>query len=305
MNRVVFNFGELRVAMETAEAEIGFRIEPAYQAFVDESSRPADCTFRWRVGPVTYPSRSPWAESEIWRVWIHDDGWEETIFSWGGKIPYLSVAFDPGFRSGRVTRVADRTDPAELDAGEYPFSEYAASRLLARRGAVELHASAVVFSGLAYVFVGDSGAGKTTVSRLAADAGGNVLSDDRTVVAIRDGIPYAWGTPWHGTGKQSSPGFAPIDALCLLAKDVENRVVGLHPALAVKELFVRSIQSNVNQLEVEACLETLERLVAMCPVQRLHFDRSEAAIRTVIHSGTAARSGLASCTAVTDDATGR
>ena len=305
MNRVVFNFGELRVAMETAESGIGFRVEDAYRAFVDRSPADADCVLRWRVGPVDPPSRPAFAESVLWRVWMHDDGSEETVFFWGGEIPYLSLTFEPRFRAGRVVRVPERADPAVLDAGEYPFSEYVASRLLGRRGAVELHASAVVFGGLAYVFVGDSGAGKTTISRLAAAAGGHVLTDDRTVIAIRDGVPHAWGTPWHGAGKQSSPGFAPVDALCLLVQDVENRVVPLAPAVAVKELFVRAIQSNVDRNEVEACLKTLEDLVAVRPLQRLHFDRSVTAIQTVLDSGAAGRNGLAFCTGVTDDAKDR
>jgi hypothetical protein len=305
MNRVVFSFGELRVAMESVGPGVRFRIESAYEEFIVDPASTADCTLRWSIGPVSVPTRPPLAESLLWRVWKHEDGSEETIFFWGERIPYLSLVFDPAFESGRVTRIPERTDPAGLDAGEYPFSEYVASRLLGRIGAVELHASVVVFDGLAYVFVGDSGAGKTTISRLGADAGGHVLSDDRTVIAIRDGIPYAWGTPWHGTGKQSSPGCAPVDALCLLAQDVENRVVPLSPAMGVKELFVRAIQSNVDRLEVEACLQTLEQVVALRPVQRLHFDRSVSAIHAVLDSGARGRSGLAFCTAVTDDAKDR
>jgi hypothetical protein len=198
--------------------------------------------------------------------------------------------------------VADRTNPAELDAGEYPFSEYVASRLLARVGAVELHASCVVMDAKAYVFIGDSGAGKTTISRLAASIGALVLSDDRTVIAVRDSTAYAWGTPWHGTGKQSSPGVAPVDALFLLAQDVETRVVDLHPALAVKEMFVRSIQTSVSQLEVERCLDTLEMLLELHPLRRLHFTPTVAAIQTALQPAVSGRSGLASCTPVSDDA---
>src|SRR5687768_7804356 len=99
MKRVVFRFGELRVAMETAEPGVGFRIEPAYRAFVDETPATPDCTLRWRVGAVSVPPGPPFAESLLWRVWRHDDGSEETVFFWGERIPYLSLIFASGFQS--------------------------------------------------------------------------------------------------------------------------------------------------------------------------------------------------------------
>ncbi len=69
--------------------------------------------------------------------------------------------------------------------------------VLARQGGFLLHAASAVRNGKAFVFAGVSGAGKTTLSRLApADA--DVLSDEISYVRKEAGGYYAYGTPFAG-----------------------------------------------------------------------------------------------------------
>ena len=271
--------------MAAGDSDLSLAVPPEYAAFVDEGDEPADCTFEWRLGPVVPPDGVPLVESAIWRSWTHPEGGEEIVFFWGGGDPYLSVVFDREFRHATVTRVEQDADRRALNVAEYPFSEYVASRLLARRGAVELHASSIVVDERAYLFVGHSGAGKTTISLLAEAGGASVLSDDRTIVRIGPGGPVAWGTPWHGTGKRSSPGSAPVDGIFLILQARANRVEPMSPALAVKELFVRSIQANVQESEVTACLATLERLATEFGVQWLHFVPAVEVLQVIVAAG--------------------
>lgn len=286
---LVLRFGEMRLAMVAAGEGLSLAVPPEYEAFLDAGSEAADCTFEWRIGSVAIPAGAPLVESEIWRAWSHPDGREEIVFFWGGGDPYLSVVFDREFRRARVTRIAQDADPDALNVAEYPFSEYVASRLLARQGAVELHASSIVVDGRAYLFVGHSGAGKTTISLVAEAGGAGVLSDDRTIVRIGPDGPVAWGTPWHGTGKRSSPGSAPVDGVFLIRQARENRVEPMKDALAVKELFVRSIQANVQEGEVTACLATLERLATEFGVQWLHFTPAVEVLQVIVAAGYANR----------------
>ena len=296
--RLILRFSDLRLGMQAGDPELVLAVPPEYQPFVDDAwDAEPDCTFEWKIGTVIAPLSAPLVESVIWRAWVHPDGGEEIVFFWGGGDPYLSVVFNAAFTRAAVTRVAQDADRLALNVAEYPFSEYVASRLLARRGAVELHASSVVLGGLAYIFVGHSGAGKTTISLVAEEGGAEVLSDDRTIVQIGPSGPVAWGTPWHGTGKRSSAGFAPVGGIYLLVQDSENRIEPIKPSLAVKELFVRSIQANVQESEVTACLATLERLVTEFGVQSLHFVPSVEVLQVIVAAGYANNGGgLSSCT---------
>lgn len=76
------------------------------------------------------------------------------------------------------------------------FSQYAASR-----GSLMLHASVVECGDRAYLFMGKSGTGKSTHSRLWIDnfSGCTLLNDDCPLVtASGDEAFHACGTPWSG-----------------------------------------------------------------------------------------------------------
>lgn len=66
--------------------------------------------------------------------------------------------------------------------------------------AVSIHASAVFHGGMAYLFMGKSGTGKSTHSSLWIKniAGTELLNDDNPTIRIIDGKAYAYGTPWSG-----------------------------------------------------------------------------------------------------------
>ena len=66
---------------------------------------------------------------------------------------------------------------------------------------VFVHASCVRFEGKAYLFLGKSGTGKSTHSRMWLDAleGVELMNDDHPVIRIgSDGHPVAYGSPWSG-----------------------------------------------------------------------------------------------------------
>jgi hypothetical protein len=70
------------------------------------------------------------------------------------------------------------------------------SLTLASNGGFLMHASSVVSGGRAFLFVGPSGTGKTTIARLGAPRG--VLSDEISAVRWRDGKPWCFPPPFWG-----------------------------------------------------------------------------------------------------------
>lgn len=76
----------------------------------------------------------------------------------------------------------------DLDAVPLPLCSTVAAHVLAWRGLVPLHGSAVAFDGRAILIGGESGAGKSTLAHALIDCGGQLVSDDLSVLLPnRDG----------------------------------------------------------------------------------------------------------------------
>jgi hypothetical protein len=283
--QLTMRYGELVIRFVAADPGLRFTMPREFEEFRDDESRDATAVVRWSRGPIAPPSAAPDLPGDVWDFWRLADGSDRVVFYRGhGRVAYASLHLQAGSRDAAVVH-----DPAVLgsdlaDVGLYPLSEMLASRLLARIDAVDLHASTAHLDGRAFVFVGHSGAGKTTISEIALAAGAAILSDDRTIVGVRDGHPIAWGTPWHGTGRRSSSRTAPIAGLFLLVQSDAERVVPVPAGRAFKELFVRLIHHRFTAAETEAALATVERLAASCPMWELHFRRHPDAFRVAIEA---------------------
>ena len=90
--------------------------------------------------------------------------------------------------------------------------------------AVSLHSSTVVKDGKAYMFMGRSGTGKSTHSRLWIEhLGAALLNDDNPIVRIVDGKALVYGSPWSGKTPCYKDKSVPIAAMVRLAQAPENR----------------------------------------------------------------------------------
>ena len=104
----------------------------------------------------------------------------------------------------RATASLYAADELPLDA----FIRVLFSLALIEHGGLLVHAASLVRDGRAYLFPGRSGAGKTTLARMAPDA--TLLSDELSLV--RDG--RAWGTPfWGELARGGEPMSAPLAAI--------------------------------------------------------------------------------------------
>jgi hypothetical protein len=143
--------------------------------------------------------------------------------------------------------------------------------LLARQGGFLLHAASSIRGDRAFLFSGASGAGKTTLSRLAPpDA--KLLTDEISYIR-RDGDAYrACGTPFTGelelNGENCS---APIAALFFLKQGPENRMDPIGQPEAARSLL-RNILFFAEDAElVKEVFRSACRFVERIPVRRLTF----------------------------------
>jgi hypothetical protein len=143
--------------------------------------------------------------------------------------------------------------------------------ILARQGGFLVHAASAVRDGRAFLFAGVSGAGKTTISRLApSDA--TLLTDEVSYVR-REGEQYlACGTPFAGElAKVGENLSAPLRTLFLLEKGPKNRMEPVATSEAAR-LLMRNIlffadDPGLVKLVFQSACEFVERI----PVRRLIF----------------------------------
>jgi hypothetical protein len=140
------------------------------------------------------------------------------------------------------------------------------------RGGVVLHSSAVVIDGRAHVFVGRSGAGKSTVARLALERGHAILSDDLNVLAPSESgwtarrLPFAGEYPTEGISE-----VVPVAGVYELEKGGMHSVDPSTPATAFAALLRCAPYVNGDPHRVARLEESIAALVRDVPCRRLTF----------------------------------
>jgi hypothetical protein len=148
--------------------------------------------------------------------------------------------------------------------------------VLARQGGFLLHSASAIRNGKAFLFAGVSGAGKTTISRLApADA--TLLTDEISYIRKLDGPEkdegyVAFGTPFTGElAKLGENTSAPVAALYLLAQGPENRIDPVSEADAGRELLANMLFFAGDHEMVHWAFQAACDFVHRVPVYRLTF----------------------------------
>lgn len=162
--------------------------------------------------------------------------------------------------------------PFRIEPVENYFRALVAYRLLDLRGAL-LHSAGVVRGGGAYLFIGPSGAGKTTVSRISLEAGLAVLSDDlNALVKEEEGI-LVEKLPFSGelgmTRTRSNR--YPAQVLCRLEQGSGNRLRPMSRAEILAALVACSPFANTDPHRFGQLLENLEELTEQVRAYRLTF----------------------------------
>ena len=111
---------------------------------------------------------------------------------------------------------------------------------------VMLHASAVAVDGYAYLFSAPSGTGKSTHTKLWQELLGKenavIINDDKPAIRKKDGIYYAFGTPFSGKHDISENCGFPIKGICFLRRNSENKIHRIDAKIAMTPFFNQTIR---------------------------------------------------------------
>ena len=196
-------------------------------------------------------------------------------------LPSQPVAFtletDAAFREGKIF-FTGTADPFALNNALmllYAFSS-------AREGALEMHASVVMNAGKGYLFLGKSGTGKSTHSRLWLEniPGTELLNDDNPILRLMPGGEVrVFGSPWSGKTPCYKAKDVPAGAVVRIRQAPFNAIQKLSPLESYASLMASASSFRPFSELADAWHRTLEALAARVPCYTLDCLPDAAAAR--------------------------
>jgi hypothetical protein len=246
-----------------------------------------DIQVEWVAGFVPTPRQKLFDSGSIWRLY---ENRAELQFDFSapcfGKRPYKRLLVDREFCRATLQMneecFAGRAPVA--DPLEYPLDELLITHRLTLENGIELHGCGIVGpNGASNLFIGHSGAGKSTTSRLwAARDGVEILSDDRIILRELERQVFMYGTPWHGEAAFALPKRAPLQRIFVLEHGQGNVLTRLTRSQVVGELFARSFVPFHRHEYVDSALSFLERVADTVPCYRYAFEPDERAVERIL-----------------------
>lgn len=272
---LMFSVADIRTRVICDDPTISLTASDSSLRFLVSDGEP-EVTIRVHQAPdLTHPSGDMLFESGVvWRLLRDRD---EYVFSFTstsfGAAPYRIARFAAAFTTGTIWVNSGCVPPdGTITPLEYPLDELLMINLLGRGRGIEVHGCGVIDrDGRAYVFAGQSEAGKTTIARLWHAAGATILSDDRVILRARDGQVWVYGTPWHGEGEFAAPARAPLSRLLFLRQGPMNAAAPAEGAAAAARLFGCCFPPFHDPAGLHFTLELLTTILDRVPCFELTF----------------------------------
>lgn len=144
--------------------------------------------------------------------------------------------------------------------------------VLASHGAIAIHSSTIVAEGRGILFLGESGTGKSTHTRLWREniEGARLLNDDSPIIRIVDGELRVFGSPWSGKTPCYKNASYPIAGFCRLAQAPHNKIYRLPTIMAIGALLPSCPPIFAHDEYLQDCIcTTLGEAIRKAPTYRL------------------------------------
>ncbi len=270
---IKFRIGDELISIAGFSPAQDQKIPDAYLPFLDEGK--IDLSIRFIRGePKIKLAKKQFASPPIWTLYNSNRTRIIRIYE---KMPGQEriIVLPPGLNS------ADLYFPIETDTAVDPFSgptlELLMINYLAQGRGVIIHACGIEIDGRGILFMGQSGAGKSTMANLCnSEDGIEILSDDRIIVRKTADEFWMYGTPWHGESQFVSARGVKIKKVYFLRHAAKNEIHSLNGVVSVQQLLQCSFPPLWDSEGIEFTLDLFSELSARVPCFQLDFkpDRS-------------------------------
>ncbi|MEW6734573.1 MAG: hypothetical protein AB1489_24825 [Acidobacteriota bacterium] len=272
----------IKIAMRCVQPELRLGSDGAIAKFlIAETNAEVNITIEWRDKFTESNGQLLFDSGGVWQ--LYEDGdrlryqFSSPVF---GSSPYKVALFDRSFTEGYVYLRHDCfPDLHPIYPLEYPLDELLIMNLLANGRGAELHACGLVDNGFGYLFIGHSGAGKTTTARLWMEQGDvEVLSDDRIILCEHENRIWMYGTPWHGEAELALSARAPLVRVFFISHGKDNEIKPLSISEAVAHFFACGFPPFHSAAGLNFTLAFFERLACTLPCYQLKFMPDNSAV---------------------------
>ena len=260
-----------RMLIDTPDAQITALLLPSFLPFRVENDQNADLLFRFYGNrEISIPDR---AADDV----LDADGMSFHVYHTAGSVTVCVIHKN---REHRFNVSADRkivsSDLTLTQQYENHFLSYFLRTTFgmasANQRTIKLHASVIEKDGKALVFMGKSGTGKSTHSRLWQEfvPGCSLLNDDEPIVRVMDdGSVRIYGAPWSGSTPCYRNEFAEVAAFVRLYQSPENKLTKLKGLNAFASVFQSAAILRSDNENREFVISTVNDMLKQVPIYRL------------------------------------
>lgn len=256
----------ISILIEDSKNLISMRHLPGFNFFLENNSKNCGEYYKFSISGIdTYDLNTIQTHKLIYKFNI--DYGECIIYNNGDSIIFTIYDQDLGTSSPSLvlhTSLKSEVDPVDhvyidsiLKPSYIKFSLWFSYSLKALiRHASPVHSSVIIKNNEAILFLGESGTGKSTQSRLWKEFDVEVfsLNDDSPIVFVRDKEIYVSGSPWSGKGKVYKKEEYKVNAFVRVVQKKENRAYLLSKVEAFSALYPSFPPSVHNFEEIEDSL---------------------------------------------------
>jgi hypothetical protein len=271
--KIHIRIAEITLTLEWEDQNLHCELHPVYQPFFSNGG--SDILLRVREGIQNVSAGEKVFDcAPVWTLYRGNGKWVIKLFT-DKRDPHAEriMVLNPSLRRGELYVKRPPLDSSFIvEPFHGPTAELLMVHYLVRGKGILLHACGIEVDGRGILFVGHSGAGKSTMARLWSD-GGNapILSDDRIIVRKKDGIFWMHGTPWQGEEKFASPKGYPLDRIYFIKPAGKNTIRNTDEIEATSKLLTCSFSPFWDKRGMKFTLDLLSHLSTSVPCHDLGF----------------------------------
>ncbi len=210
----------------------------------------------------------------VWKFGLTQDKHTLHFYSLDlGPQPYQTAVLKKDFTAGDIyLNPQARQLKLNIYPFQYPFDEIFFIHLFSQKVGVVAHSCGINDQGRGILFLGASGAGKSTMGELwQNEKGVTVLNDDRVLVREWHGNPYIFGTPWYGKSKIFCTDKVPLKKIYFLKKANKNYVKALDPADTASRIAATSFLPFWDKKGIDFALSFCIGIAGKIPAWEIGF----------------------------------